>query len=224
MAKLKTDIQTAREKLNNFLRRDRRLDLVLIDERNLEDSVRSVEATIARHEKTRAAWKGRKDDLEASWDALSSQINQIKRGKPIDEKLLEEDRDRTKSLYQETHDRLLEVSSELKNLSDRQQKSKMASNGSGLAHLNLEIEGLRRQKADMEQRYATFREVNVRERAPIITEVRVDHIEQEINRLTLYSSKLRRQKKKLGQAIDYAITNLASMGIAAPQYRAKGKK
>jgi hypothetical protein len=82
--------------------------------------------------------------------------------------------------------------------------------------ISAQVALLKAEKNYLEERCETFRKVNNLERMGVQREFTVKHIEQELHQLELYGAKLRNQKKKLRQAIDFTVTNLATFGVSAP--------
>jgi predicted nucleic acid-binding Zn-ribbon protein len=217
IAKLKTDVQLARRKLNAFLQREpkARQDLP----RQKEELLRITQSTIERYGKAIALWETRRSDVESSETAVSKQIDRLNRKEAVDMGDLERERNAVQKLSEETAANLRKIREEVDRVVAEERELDCATKRANVEQLKLEIENLKRQKEDFGNRQATQKKINAIESVAVFMGGSIDHLEEEFATLNEYGVKLRRQKRRIKDAIDASIGGLALYGVNPPRYR-----
>lgn len=226
MTKLKRKLQLAKEKLNGYLKRDRRVDDLVYLKKRKEGTIHTLDISLERAKMVNNSLRERRNDIEETHRIMAFIIGQLKGGTELDTEMLNSELDQAKGLYSEAREKLKAVQQEIDKLNGDPGKAQSLTLHKKIEKLREDVEGLEAARAELKEKQEVYKRLNSEQGMQSNLELQreIMKLEEQINEVSARASQLRKQKKNLNQSIQYTISELRSYGVNPPPYQAPRKR
>ena len=219
-------IQSIKERLNVYLKRDRRIDEMERGKRIKLNALQKLEASIEKYKTDLGFWRAKRDNMSDNFQIVQDHIDLMKKNKHPDPDELKQILKEKQLQYQTVKQRRNKIKDEMIVLTIDTAKAESVTWKNKIDQALAELESLEKSKSELITRQETFKKLNSENGIREVQEMERSYqkVENELDAIILSSSRIRRRKKELNSQIEKILISLTNRGITAPPYTFKSHK
>lgn len=213
-------IQAAKDKLNEYLRRERKIDNLEHDKRRKLTILYQYEQASLKRQKIHETWAKKKGDVEITQILMQKQINSLSSRLSADIPSIQNDLRANKLSYDKIREENIELGEQYKELCRESILTTKILYRSKIEGLKNEVEGLEVVLKNLENRVQTYRRLNTDNGFRDFQEIsRSIHIlEDEIAVLVKKNKRIRKSRKFVQANVQSSKLALLDLGVKFPAY------
>lgn len=218
--RIATDVSKIRDRLNLYLKRDRKIIELEKSKRRKELGLQKIEHIIEKYQKNHDLWVSKRNEMMQTEEFFQTQMDTMNQGRHLNLSDLNEFLKKKKRQYSIITQKRNEIASQINHLNVETADFQSEKWKARVEQAKAEIETLEITKNDILKRQKTFKTLNTQDGIREIQKLErsINQIESEVNSMIMNSTKIRRKKKLLKQEIAKYLQTLNTLGINPPLY------